>query len=665
MALVNQVLRPQAIAFIRDFSPNDVTYIQDDPYTADTNNIVATGIAGGNPTLDLSFGKINGTFTGTQNINVKFVDPNWVGLHIEVYDNGSLKHTSAVSYNGYNNLVAKFPFDASLLTNKDGNGVLIRVIGHVYNGLTITSVNAVSWEAAFEETVTGPIGVNHALNGTVTATSGVTSNLTVIQAHHVLTGTIGAASTVSGALNVIQAHHELTGVIAVNSSVTAELNVIQAHHVLTGAIDVLSNVTAELAVMQAHHELNGSISVESSAAGSILNRLSSFEADISVVSEISADQILKMVDLEANIGANADILSPDLLVHMEIEGELQAVADVTAELARGLEIEPELIQVVSEVMANRLSALSELNGSINNQSNITAHLDLQGQVALTGRIASQSLIDSDLNQIMSLSGEISAHSEVVSQIRKGFGITGSLNAISSIDGSIKKLIRVSGSISAGSSLAGDFTGTGSGLSGVIVAVSSLDGDITRLLGLSGGIEAISDLVSELIVGGQMFALEGNIEAVSNLRVRAPINAFIEVDDPDYDGVEAVNDGMRLSHSISEGIGRHIEFHFEFVVDPYFLESVEFRVKGTPGEPFTLRAWNVSSNRWDLKNQAVYDGQLDSYVSLKIRDFDNFLDVNNRLKISMRSVEAFTSGTLTLSTDYAELRKSYFQQGVSS
>lgn len=134
-------LQPTAINYIRGFSPNDVTYLQDSPSSPDTNNLTvidntATSV------VDLIF-EIAGELRGTQTINLAFIDPDYIGLHIEVLENGTIKHTSETAYSGIAGTVTTFSFDSSILDDRTGKNMIIRVVGHLYNNLTIDHLKAV------------------------------------------------------------------------------------------------------------------------------------------------------------------------------------------------------------------------------------------------------------------------------------------------------------------------------------------------------------------------------------------------------------------------------------------------------------------------------------------------------------------------------------------
>jgi hypothetical protein len=151
--IVNRTLKPSAI-WSTNMTPNNVTYLQDSPDSVDLNNLVPTSTTVA-PYAELYFGKLtNAVLVGTQKIRLSYVDDvNWVGLYIDILENGVVKQSFSASptYNGYSNLVAEFDFDASIITDKTGTNVAIMVRGVLFNGLTIKSLRAVEWVATVEE----------------------------------------------------------------------------------------------------------------------------------------------------------------------------------------------------------------------------------------------------------------------------------------------------------------------------------------------------------------------------------------------------------------------------------------------------------------------------------------------------------------------------------
>ena len=151
--IVERTLKPTAL-WSTNMTPNNVTYLQDNPASVDANNLVPTSTTVA-PYAEVYFGKLtDAVLEGTQKIRLSYVDDvNWVGLYIDVLENGVLKQSfaSTPTYNGYADKVAEFSFDASIITDKTGINVAIMVRGILFNGLTITSLRAIEWLATVKQ----------------------------------------------------------------------------------------------------------------------------------------------------------------------------------------------------------------------------------------------------------------------------------------------------------------------------------------------------------------------------------------------------------------------------------------------------------------------------------------------------------------------------------
>jgi hypothetical protein len=154
MAILKSVA-PQNIAFIQNMTPNNVTYIQDSPQSVDALNITAVN-ATLTPIIDVGFGDFGGTLVGNVEIQFVYEDPNWIGAHVEMRENGTKKYESAVTYNGYSNLVVSFSFDSTLLADNTGKNMLIRFVGHVYAGKTISYLKALRVVVNVEPPIINP-----------------------------------------------------------------------------------------------------------------------------------------------------------------------------------------------------------------------------------------------------------------------------------------------------------------------------------------------------------------------------------------------------------------------------------------------------------------------------------------------------------------------------
>ena len=144
------VLKPQEIVNIQNFLPNDVTYLQDSPSLVDDKNLEVEYVnLTTTPIVDFKF-EIIGKLIGTQTINLNYTDNNWIGLHIEVLENGVRKYLSPTVYTGYGNLVTTFNFESTILDDPKGENLIIRVVGHWYNGLSINYLSAIELVSNYE-----------------------------------------------------------------------------------------------------------------------------------------------------------------------------------------------------------------------------------------------------------------------------------------------------------------------------------------------------------------------------------------------------------------------------------------------------------------------------------------------------------------------------------
>jgi len=140
MAILKSIA-PTTITLIQNMSPNNVTYVQDAPESVDANNI-STVTPSITPILEIGFGDLGGTLVGNVDIKLVYEDTNWIGAHVEMWENGAKKYESAVTYNGYANTITTFSFNSNLLADITGKDMRIRFVGHVYTGLTINYVKA-------------------------------------------------------------------------------------------------------------------------------------------------------------------------------------------------------------------------------------------------------------------------------------------------------------------------------------------------------------------------------------------------------------------------------------------------------------------------------------------------------------------------------------------
>jgi hypothetical protein len=148
MAILKSIA-PTTITFIQNMSPNNVIYVQDAPESVDANNI-STVTPSITPILEVGFGDLGGTLVGNVDIKLVYEDTNWIGAHVEMWENGAKKYESAVTYNGYANTITTFSFNSNLLADITGKNMRIRFVGHVYTGLTINYIKALRIVASVE-----------------------------------------------------------------------------------------------------------------------------------------------------------------------------------------------------------------------------------------------------------------------------------------------------------------------------------------------------------------------------------------------------------------------------------------------------------------------------------------------------------------------------------
>jgi lysozyme len=161
-AIANMTLKPTSISYINNLSPNNVAYLQDSPDSPDTSHLLAGGTTSGTPIVGVKFDLHD--LISTQTIRWRVTDNSYIGSHIEVYENGVLKHTSATKYGS---AVQSDTWDASILTNGNTANVEIRIVGHVYNSMTIGSIQAIEWVAKVlndSETPSPSINVDPTVN---------------------------------------------------------------------------------------------------------------------------------------------------------------------------------------------------------------------------------------------------------------------------------------------------------------------------------------------------------------------------------------------------------------------------------------------------------------------------------------------------------------------
>ncbi|MGN7485355.1 hypothetical protein ACTHPB_27935 [Priestia megaterium] len=498
----------------------------------------------------------------------------------------------------------------------------------------------------------------------------VTSELSadMLEKTVVVDGVIEADSSLSG---IIEKGLTLQGQISSDSSVTGEID---RSVLMDGLIAAASFV--EEAMLPIHRPLIGTISGESTATVSF-----TVEGEIPLRGSIGATSTTNAVmnlakPLSGTIENESSLEANRLLSEKGISGLVEANSDVNGSLNRTFSLEGSL-SANTDVYGN-VNRFISLDSVVEATSDMNGAFTLEGQVTLRGRIDAQSTLSTELSIQFGISGNILSNSDVESSIWVEAQLIGEIEAYSSVLGDVTRGIPLDAQIGSFSSVLGELIVEGFiPLNGQIESVSDVSSSMNVFHSLIGWVDSVSDLSNPVLnrqrlIDGSISSLssiqgragltkllEGGITANSNLYTQEPIDTLIEVDAVSYSGVATEDDQKVLSYTIDSGVGRRVEFVFSFIVSPTNLRSLVFRVEGTLNQPFTLQAYNVVSKTWDSTTTVTYDGKTaEQFVTLTLTDYTRYLSASNELRIRMLSVNRFTSGTLTLSTDYAELVKTY-------
>ncbi|SDE60103.1 hypothetical protein SAMN04487777_11770 [Priestia aryabhattai B8W22] len=484
----------------------------------------------------------------------------------------------------------------------------------------------------------------------------------------VVDGVIGADSSLSG---IIEKGLTLQGQISSDSSVTGEID---RSILMDGSIGAASSV--EEAILPIYRGLNGTISAQSTSTASFsIKGEIQLRGDIGVTSTTNAFMGIGR-PLEGTIENQSALQADRLLSERAISGSVEANSDINGSLNRTFSLDGS-VSANTDVYGN-VNRFISLDSLIEVNSDMSGAFTLEGQVTLRGRIDAQSTLSTELAIQFGISGNILSNSDVESSIWVEAQLIGEIEALSSVLGDVTRGIPLDAQISSFSSVLGELILEGFlPLNGQIESLSNVSSSMNVLHSLIGWVDSVSDLSNPVLnrqrlIDGSISSLssiqgragltklvEGDISANSNLYVQEPIDTLVEVDSVLYSGVATEDDQKVLSYTIDSGVGRRIEFVFSFIVSPTNLRSLVFRIEGTLGQPFTLQAYNVVSKTWDSTTTVTYDGKTaEQFVTLTLTDYTRYLSASNELRIRMLSVNRFTSGTLTLSTDYAELVKTY-------
>ncbi|MED3982401.1 hypothetical protein [Priestia megaterium] len=477
-----------------------------------------------------------------------------------------------------------------------------------------------------------------------------------------------ADSSLSG---MIEKGLTLQGLISSDSSVTGEID---RSILLNGQIEAVSSV--QEAILPIYRGLNGTINGQSvftvnfTVKGEIPLR-----GNIEASSSLNATMNLAK-PLTGTIENNSLLEADRLLSEKGMSGSVEGRSDVTGFMERAFSFDGS-VSADTNVYGN-VNRFISLDSVIEATSDITGAFTLEGQVTLRGKIEAQSTLSTELAIQFGISGNILSNSTITNSIWVEAHLSGEIGALSQVFGDMTRGIPLTAQIDSFSSLLGELLTEGFiPLDGKIESLSSVSSSIQIYRSLVGWLTSQSNLSNPVLnrqqlIDGSISSLStiqgragltklvrGDIVAHSNLYTQEPIDTLIEVDPVSYSGVATEDDQKVLSYTIDSGVGRRIEFIFSFIVSPTNLRSLVFRIEGTLNQPFTLQAFNTVSKTWDSTTTVTYDGKTaEQFVTLTLTDYTKYLSSTNELRIRMLSVNRFTSGTMTLSTDYAELIKTY-------
>jgi GH25 family lysozyme M1 (1,4-beta-N-acetylmuramidase) len=147
-------LKPTSMT-LTNLTPNDITYIQDDPNNAsDTTRLNPVSVTS-SPIAKVEFEEGVYELTGIQSIEVNFDDPSYYGLHIEIYEGTTQRYVSGTVYGSQ---VSSFDFETNVLSNPTNENIVIHIIGHSNGVGTISGIKAVQWTASVLQSETGGVG---------------------------------------------------------------------------------------------------------------------------------------------------------------------------------------------------------------------------------------------------------------------------------------------------------------------------------------------------------------------------------------------------------------------------------------------------------------------------------------------------------------------------
>lgn len=505
------------------------------------------------------------------------------------------------------------------------------------------------------------------LSGTIGATSDTHADDLAIQGQVRLAGSIPSLSSTSGTVSVAK---PLSGH---SDAVTGTGGTLSADRPLEGTIGTTSEVAATLA---AGRPLEGTI-----AAGSTLSAdmagAKPLEGTIDGRSNLTADITQEgQIDFRGTIAAGST-LSATMAASKPLTGSITSLSSMSGTVVEGTQLTGG-IQAASGVSAT-LSGYKPISGQINANTSLTGDVTTEGAIPLSGSIAATTNLSGVLDQKgqATLIGTVTVTSGAGASIRAFKPFDGTINVNSDVYGDATNTVPLDAHIFVSSSLSGEIEitaditlngsiGAASGVSSELLINRSLIGQTgseTEAAAMLGKRVQITGTIRSISTGsgtaGKVVPIRGDILASSILYDQEPINTLVEINDVLYSGVASEDDGKALTYTIDSGVGRRIEFVFEFTIDPINLMQLQFRVEGTLGQPFQLQAYDPASETWDTTTAVAYGGTIaEQFVTLTLETPSKFLNSSNQIRLRMLSLNTFASGTMTLSTDYAELIKTY-------
>lgn len=207
-----EFLHPIEITAINNLTPNDVTYIQDDPQAEDANVMVPIDNLS-RPSVRVKLTQPSVPIKGIQTIRWVVDDTNYVGSLIRIWDGSTLVLESPLQYAVGGTAPVAYVFDSDDYTfDKTLANVELEFVSTLYNGLTVQNLGAIKWSnpvdslpVAIDGSITGSSGGSATLNKTfnVSGSLSVVSSMEGTASKGIsLNGQAASISTVNGNVTV-------------------------------------------------------------------------------------------------------------------------------------------------------------------------------------------------------------------------------------------------------------------------------------------------------------------------------------------------------------------------------------------------------------------------------------------------------------------------------